>query len=249
MNAIPYFLVYLTPAVALAGWWMGGLGLWATPLYLFVAIPIADLMTGHDTEDPDTVARARNPLFDVALRAWMPIQIAMLVVALATVARGELSTVEIVALTLALGLMNTAIGINIAHELMHRKATVDRALAEILMAGVSYTHFCIEHVHGHHRHVGTPRDPATARLGESVYAFLPRTLWGSVKSAWEIESTRTKRRRIPWYSLANRRLRYLLTFLQRRLQAGCPQIATRHSTTKNTCDRRLKLYLSKQQRS
>ena len=210
MTALPYFLIYLTPAIALAGWWVGGIGLWATPIYLFVAIPIADLLAGHDTANPDTEARARNGLFDLAVRAWMPVQIGLLATALAVVAGGALSAVEVVALVVALGLMNTAIGINVAHELMHRKTRGDRALAEILMASVSYTHFCVEHVHGHHRHVCTPHDPATARLGESLYAFLPRTLWGGLKSAWEIEGVRTRRRGIPWYSLKNRRLRYPL---------------------------------------
>jgi len=212
MTAIPYFLVYLTPAIALLGWWFGGIGLFATPIYMFVAIPVADLLSGHDTENPEDAAkRAENPLFNLALRAWVPIQIGLLGGAMWMVSTGAFSTLEFAALTLAAGLMNTAIGINIAHELMHRKSKVDRALAEITMAGVSYTHFCVEHVSGHHRNVGTPMDPATAHLGESVYAFLPRSLWGGLVSAWDIETTRTQRRKIPWYSLNNRRLRYSLT--------------------------------------
>ncbi len=38
--------------------------------------------------------------------------------------------------------------------------------------------------------VATPEDPASARLGESFYAFLPRTVIGSVSSAWELERVR-----------------------------------------------------------
>ena len=60
--------------------------------------------------------------------------------------------------------------------------------------GVVYAHFCIEHVHGHHRHVATPRDPATPRRGESVYAFWPRTILGGAASAWRIEAERQRRR-------------------------------------------------------
>ena len=211
MAAIPYFLIYLTPIVAAIGWWLGGVGLFATPLYLFVAIPIADLLAGHDTHNPDDAdARGNNPLFNLALRGWVPVQMLMLVGVLAWVGGGSATAVELGAAILALGLMNTSIGINVAHELMHRKSKGDRALAEGLMASVSYTHFCVEHVSGHHRNVGTPADPATARLGESVYTFLPRTLWGGVKSAWHLESARTARRKIPAYSWANRRLRYPL---------------------------------------
>jgi alkane 1-monooxygenase len=41
--------------------------------------------------------------------------------------------------------------------------------------------------------VATPEDPASARLGESFYAFLPRTVIGSLRSAWELEGVRLRR--------------------------------------------------------
>jgi alkane 1-monooxygenase len=96
----------------------------------------------------------------------------------------------------------------VAHELVHRSGKFERALAEVLMMQVSYTHFCIEHVLGHHANVATPRDPATARAGESFYAFLPRTVFGGVASAWCIEAVRMKRGGRPVFSLGNRMLRY-----------------------------------------
>ena len=73
-------------------------------------------------------------------------------------------------------------------------AALEQRLAEVLMATATYTHFCIEHVHGHHKRVATPEDPASARVGESLYAFLPRTLVGSWRSAWLIEVERLGRR-------------------------------------------------------
>jgi alkane 1-monooxygenase len=94
---------------------------------------------------------------------------------------------------------------------VHRRHRFERALGEILLASVSYTHFAIEHVHGHHRHVGTPHDPATARLGESFYRFLPRTVLGGVASAWRLEAERLARRGRGVLSPSNRMLRYGLT--------------------------------------
>jgi alkane 1-monooxygenase len=41
--------------------------------------------------------------------------------------------------------------------------------------------------------VSTPEDPASARLGESFYAFLPRTVLGSLRSAWSLEKARFAR--------------------------------------------------------
>ncbi len=71
------------------------------------------------------------------------------------------------------------IGINTAHELGHKKESVERWLAKITLAPTFYGHFYIEHNRGHHVRVATPpEDPASSRLGESLYRFWPRTVWG-----------------------------------------------------------------------
>jgi alkane 1-monooxygenase len=41
--------------------------------------------------------------------------------------------------------------------------------------------------------VATPEDPASARVGESFYRFLPRTVVGSLRSAWRLERRRLTR--------------------------------------------------------
>jgi alkane 1-monooxygenase len=41
--------------------------------------------------------------------------------------------------------------------------------------------------------VATPEDPASSRLGESFYRFWPRTVAGSLRSAWELEGVRLGR--------------------------------------------------------
>ena len=38
--------------------------------------------------------------------------------------------------------------------------------------------------------MATPEDPASSRLGESFWTFLPRTIVGSARSAWDLERTR-----------------------------------------------------------
>jgi alkane 1-monooxygenase len=94
------------------------------------------------------------------------------------------------ALTVA---MVSGIAINTAHELGHKRASIERWLSRVALAQSGYGHFYIEHNRGHHVRVATPEDPASARLGESFYAFLPRTVLGSVRSAWELERTRLAR--------------------------------------------------------
>jgi alkane 1-monooxygenase len=51
----------------------------------------------------------------------------------------------------------------------------------------------VEHNRGHHVRVATPEDPASSRLGEGFWEFLPRTVIGSLASAWEMESGRLHR--------------------------------------------------------
>jgi alkane 1-monooxygenase len=102
----------------------------------------------------------------------------------------------------------TGVGMTFAHELIHRRKAFERFLGDILLASVTYAHFAIEHVKGHHRHVGTPRDPATARLGEAVYVFLPRSIVGGLLSAWKIERRRLEEHRLRAWSPSNMMLRF-----------------------------------------
>src|SRR5258705_6883001 len=78
----------------------------------------------------------------------------------------------------------------------------------MLLASVTYPHSASEQVKGHHRHVGTPRDPATARLGESVYRFVPRSIVGGLISAWQIERLKLWERDKGTWSINNLMLRY-----------------------------------------
>ena len=141
----------------------------------------------------------------------MPAQVAILIWVLWHVTHNDLATYEVIGLTISVGMMASGGGINIAHEFMHRKNSFQRAMAEILMTSVSYSHFCVEHVLGHHKHVGTPQDPATARKNENIYLFLPRTLWGGLVSAWRLETDRVRNRKLTW-TLKDRRVRYTFVY-------------------------------------
>ena len=76
-------------------------------------------------------------------------------------------------------------------------------LAKIALAQSFYGHFYVEHNRGHHVRVATPEDPASSRVGESLYAFLPRTVLGSLRSAWNLEKPRFKRRNQSHWSIRN----------------------------------------------
>ena len=201
---VPIVLV----SVAERGWWT-----FVPLLVVFVAVPVLDALGGTAEQARVSPSLERNIWFKGVTWCWVPAQLALLVWVLATAATGHLEPFELLGMTLSMGATAGAIGITFAHELVHRRQPFERALGEILLASVSYTHFAIEHVHGHHRHVGTPHDPATARFGESFYQFLPRTLAGSIMSAWRLEVERLARRGQAPLSASNRILRYALTQL------------------------------------
>ena len=84
--------------------------------------------------------------------------------------------------------MLNGIAINTAHELGHKKEHLERWFARIALAPCGYGHFFIEHNRGHHVRVATPEDPASSRLGETFWRFWPRTVAGSVRNGWQLET-------------------------------------------------------------
>lgn len=213
MRAPLYLLAYLVPLSAALGVGLGGWWLLVTPLFIFALTPALDTLIGLDEQNvrpEEEAARKADRLYDVLVRAWVPVQIAVVGWGLWVATHGA-SAAEQVGLVVALGMMG-GIGINVAHELMHRKTPLDRALAEVLMTSVSYTHFCVEHVFGHHKNVATPLDPATARFGETVYRFVPRSVIGGMVSFWHIEGELAARRGYGRFDLRNRRFRYPLVW-------------------------------------
>ncbi|MFL6156034.1 MAG: fatty acid desaturase [Marmoricola sp.] len=104
-----------------------------------------------------------------------------------------LSVVDKIGLAVSIGMIG-GIGINTAHELGHKREENERWLSKIALAQSFYGHFYIEHNRGHHVRVATPEDPASSRFGETFYAFWPRTVIGSLRSAWNLEKKRYARK-------------------------------------------------------
>ena len=209
-RSLPHWLIYSVPLLAVLGLRLGGLWPLLAAAYVFVLIPVLEPLLGRNTSNEGADGPARRWAFDLPLLVWVPAQLALLGWAILRLGHSPPSSVAFWAGAAAVGLVTGGIGITVAHEWMHRSTRWERALAEILLVSVSYPHFSIEHVFGHHKNVATPLDPASSRRGESVYAFLPRTLRGSLRSAWAIERARRERLGIAWFSLRNAFLRYAL---------------------------------------
>jgi alkane 1-monooxygenase len=130
------------------------------------------------------------------LRLHVVLQAALLAAGLLAAASADWLTV--LGLGYAVGFVTGAQGITYAHELGHSRRRTDRALGWLLMTSVGYPQFMVEHYRGHHVRAATWDDPASARAGESLWRFLPRTVIGSTRNAWRLEGLRLAQHKRLW---------------------------------------------------
>ena len=202
-------LRYLTPFAFLVllpvGGWLGGawsfMAAGATPLCL----------VGLDEglgEEAGSAGAPNSPAARSLPRIYILMQLAVTIWAAVVVARPETGFVEAAGLAVSCGVTTGVFGFVAAHEMIHSRNVRDRALGLTLLGTVLYMHFRIAHVYGHHRRAATSEDPATARLGESLYAFLPRSIAGQLREAWTFELQRLRRAHRRAIGVGNRMIGY-----------------------------------------
>jgi len=196
---LPFLTVSLVRATGLRLFW------WFGPIFVFGILPLLDTLIGKDSGNPpDSIIGSleRDRYYRWCVYLFVPLQLAALVWACARWSSGTLSVVDSLGLAMTLGVVG-GVGINTAHELGHKSESVERWLSKVTLAQTGYGHFFVEHNRGHHVRVATPEDPASSRLGEGFWAFLPRSVVGSVASAWEIEKSRLERKGQPPLCIQN----------------------------------------------
>lgn len=193
---IAYALVQATGS----GWFW-----WTGPVVVFVLVPIFDTAFGADDRNvPDDVVdnHERDRYYWWTLLGTLPLQWISVVLGAWVATQYSLTTFEWIGLIITVGTASSA-GINAAHEWGHKRGALSHWLAKFSLATSGYGHFYVEHNRGHHKNVATFDDPASARLGESFYSFLPRTMIGGARSAWRIERERLVGQSRPVWSIDN----------------------------------------------
>ncbi len=119
--------------------------------------------------------------------------------------RESINTLDSISLVALSGLFIGTMGTVSGHELVHRKKDkFDLFMGNWLLAMSWDCAFAVEHVYGHHKNVGLDIDPATAKRGENIFAFIIRAIVKEQKDAWLIELDQLKRRDMSVLSLNNR---------------------------------------------
>lgn len=170
------------------------------PLFYYGIGPVAPLLTialllllliGAERLAPG--ARVENSrgaelAFRLVPFVYVPVQLGVIVWSVTQAGEG----LSFAALALAAGITTGVFGVLAAHELVHNPKPVSQLFGVAMLSGMSYRHFRIAHVFGHHRTAATDEDPASARLGENVYRFLFRSIAGQYRDAWRIECARLR---------------------------------------------------------
>ncbi len=204
-NAAPFWLSLLTIPCAIIGAMQGGWTVFLLPLVTWGLFDILDLLAGENTANADP-ATQESDLFWYRLITliWFPIQFAITFGTIWYVTGSDhLVTWEKIVLFAGIGIISGTIGIVYAHELMHQRNRVERLLGDLLMAMVLYSHFRSEHLKVHHVHVGTARDPVTARYNEGFHRYYLRVLLTCPPSAWRAERAMLARKGLTMWSLRN----------------------------------------------
>ncbi len=194
-NDLKFLLAYILPLSGFVSIYTGGWMSYLTVCIAFVLIPILDQWIASSTSNTvqlETPNRAVDRFFDIILYVHVPMVWGMILLFLVKVSNTTLETYELVGMILSSGIIMTSSGINVAHELGHKKGWPEQIAAKLLLLPNLYTHFTIEHNYGHHVHVATPNDPATSRKNEWVYTFWFRSAIGGYLSAWKIENRRMR---------------------------------------------------------
>ena len=213
MLKLKYLMIFTGPLFGAISLWCTGWWTWLLPAYAYLLIPFLELIIPASTKNFDSGEEQnalKSQFYDFILYAQVPIQYGLLLLFLLCITIQDLQFCELSGRVVSFGVACVVLGINVAHELGHRTSKLARVLSKALLLTSLYMHFIIEHNKGHHKHVGTPQDPATARKGEILYLFWIRSITNSYLSALKIEQKRLKSLNHKWLSKQNQILHFLV---------------------------------------
>ena len=211
MKDLKYLFAYTVPLAAYISFQSTGIFTFSLVIYAFLVIPILDILSGKSTDNlsqEDASHKNTNWIFDFLLYLNLPLVFGLLFLVCYNVHHQDYTALEYVGLALSTGIFLATNGINVAHELGHRKAYIDRLIGKCLYMPCLYMHFYIEHNFGHHLNVATPEDGATARYNQTVYGFWISSVTRQYISAWKLQLRLLERQKRPFLSVKNDMLWY-----------------------------------------
>ena len=209
---LKYLMSYSIALFAFIGISLGGFYNYLAVIFTFVFIPVLEIIVRKSNEkytDEEKKNRNLDPFFDLLLYLNIPIVFGIFFFSLEKLALAS-SVYDIIGIILSASIVMATNGINVGHELGHRKSLIARTCSKLLYLPCQYMHFYIEHNFGHHINVATPEDPATARYKQTVYSFWITSVIRTYVSAWEIQLKLLKVSKKSFFSIKNDMVFYTL---------------------------------------
>ncbi len=212
MSDLKYLMSYTIAIVSIVGILLGGVYTYMTVIYAFVFIPALEMLLKESNEkmsDEVKKSRSMDIFFDILLYLNIPLVFSIFFLSLNMLFYSN-SSMEIIGIIASTSIMMATNGINVAHELGHRKSFFSRTCSKLLLMPSQYMHFYIEHNFGHHVNVGTEEDPATAKYKQSLYSFWITSVIGQYISAWKLQLKLLKISKHHFFSIKNDMMFYLI---------------------------------------
>ena len=187
----------------------GDLWAWLTIGFVYLLIPLVDWLIGEDRVNANELdEQTRMKLINAApYFKWLPI--VCLPIYLGALAWSthifvtnplHWTWLGMFGWLLSLGTIGVVLGINVAHELVHKDSRLEQWCGGIYLSLVTYAGFKVEHVRGNHVNVSTPLDASSARYNQSLYHFWPRAMYHNVRNAFVLEAKRLVSKGVsPWH--------------------------------------------------
>ncbi|HHI89128.1 MAG TPA: alkane 1-monooxygenase [Hellea balneolensis] len=190
--------------------------LWLPAAYTYVISSVIDKILGEDTHNPPEAVvpdMMKDNYYRMHLYIHIPIYFITYFAFVWLVGTQDIPWWGIVALIIGVGSGSGSM-LAYTHELGHKNNRLDRLTAKIGNTLMGYGHFNIEHNMGHHVWVSTPEDPASARMGESIYRFMLREIPGTIRRGLAQEKRRLAKKGHGFWSIHNEVLQvYAVTIL------------------------------------
>ncbi|BDD01646.1 alkane 1-monooxygenase [Persicobacter psychrovividus] len=206
IHSLRYLPAFVIPCLLVLNYRLEGAFTFLPLFYAFVVIPVGELLfsaSEANISKNEERQYANAKLFDLILVLACCAHFACLAFFLVSIDQIPQFSVSWFGHVTAMGLMCGVFGINVAHELGHRKERYFQLFALAMLSTSLYMHFFIEHNRGHHKNVATDQDPASAKAGEPLFFFWFRSIFGAYKGAWKLENDRLQRKGFARFSLKN----------------------------------------------
>ena len=174
-------------------------------LYVYGVTPLIDKIVGVDEHNPPeevVPAMMKDNYYRMHVQIYIPIFFITFFAYVWLVGTQNLPWWAVFALIIGVGAGSGSM-LAYTHELGHKSNKWDQFLAKVGNVLMGYGHFNIEHNRGHHVWVSTPEDPASSRMGESIYRFMLREIPGTIKRGLGHEKKRLAAQGHGFWSIHN----------------------------------------------